>query len=80
MDQVLPDHGLDYAVAPAWQTSLDPLLQRLDGLRPIDKELAVEGLATVVLADGRVTIEEAELLRLICACLHCPLPPFLATT
>lgn len=80
MDRVLPDHGLDYAVAPAWQTSLDPLLQRLDALRPIDKELAVEGLATVVLADGRVTIEEAELLRLICACLHCPLPPFLATT
>ncbi|MGP1609810.1 MAG: hypothetical protein ACTS5G_03805, partial [Burkholderiales bacterium] len=78
MDRVLPDHGLAYTVPPAWQTSLDALLQRLDALRPIDKELAIEGLATVVLADHRVTVEEAELLRLICACLHCPLPPFLA--
>lgn len=79
MDQALPNHGLTYAVPPAWQTSLDALLQRLDALRPIDKELAVEGLATVVLADGQVTVEEAELLRLVCACLHCPLPPFLTT-
>lgn len=78
MDNVLPNHGLCYAVPPTWQASLDLLLEQLDTLRPIDKELAVEGLATVVLADGRVTIEEAELLRLICACLHCPLPPFLA--
>jgi Zn-dependent protease with chaperone function len=78
MDRTLPSHGLAYAVPPAWQTSLDALLQRLDALRPIDKELAIEGLATVVLADQRVTVEEAELLRLICACLHCPLPPFLA--
>ena len=79
MDSALPDHGLAYAVPPAWQTSLDALLQRLDALRPIDKELAIEGLAIAVLADQRVTLEEAELLRLICACLHCPLPPFLAT-
>ncbi|MGN6328954.1 MAG: M48 family metalloprotease [Rhodanobacter sp.] len=77
MDRVLPGHGLTYAVPPAWQTALDGLLQRLDALRPIDKELAIEGLATVVLADQRVTVEESELLRLICACLHCPLPPFL---
>jgi Zn-dependent protease with chaperone function len=79
MDNALPNHGLTYTVPPTWQASLDVLLERLDALRPIDKELAVEGLATVVLADARVTVEEAELLRLICACLHCPLPPFLVT-
>jgi Zn-dependent protease with chaperone function len=78
MDRALPGHGLTYAVPPAWQTALDGLLQRLDALRPIDKELAIEGLADAVLADRRVTVEESELLRLICACLHCPLPPFLA--
>jgi hypothetical protein len=27
--------------------------------------------------DGRVTIGEAELVRAICAALHCPLPPML---
>jgi hypothetical protein len=27
--------------------------------------------------DGRVCVAEAELLRVICASLHCPLPPML---
>jgi hypothetical protein len=53
------------------------LLQRLDALDPFDKELAIDGLATAVLVDGLVNVEEAELLQLICACLHCPPRPFM---
>jgi hypothetical protein len=32
-------------------------------------------LAEAISADGVITVGEAELLRTICAALHCPLPP-----
>jgi hypothetical protein len=37
--------------------------------------MLVEALEATVEADGKLTLEEAELLRAICASLHCPLPP-----
>jgi hypothetical protein len=36
--------------------------------------LLIQGLVAAVHADGVVNIEEAELLRVICASVHCPLP------
>ncbi len=41
------------------------------------KARIVEACAHCVLADDEVTLEEAELLRVVCVALDCPLPPFL---
>jgi hypothetical protein len=47
----------------------------LDGLNPADKQLLVESMVGVIGHDGTMTVAEIELLRTICALLHCPLPP-----
>ena len=41
---------------------------------PPAKEVLIQGLASAIHADGEVSVAEAELLRVICASLHCPLP------
>jgi len=58
-----------------WPPKLDAALSRLDRLQPAAKERLVEALVTAISHDGRMTVPESELLRLICAVLHCPLPP-----
>ena len=52
--------------------------QLLDRLAPAGKELVVAGLTRAISEDGTVRVAEAELLRVIAAALHCPLPPLLA--
>ncbi len=66
---------LPFRPLSGWANALDRALHRLDGLPGGDKSRLVDGLAAVVIHDGRVTVIEAELLRAICAVLHCPLPP-----
>jgi Zn-dependent protease with chaperone function len=66
-----------YAVASAWQRELGPALARLDMLRPRDKQVLIEGLVRTVAHDQVLSVAEAELLRTVCAILHCPLPPLL---
>jgi Zn-dependent protease with chaperone function len=58
-----------------WPPKLDAALSRLDRLQPAVKERLVEALVTAISHDGRMTVPESELLRAICAVLHCPLPP-----
>ncbi len=77
LHEVLPDLKPVYAPADAWAMALDRALPRLDLLAPIGKELLVRGLVLAISADGKVCVAEAELLRTICAALHCPLPPLL---
>jgi Zn-dependent protease with chaperone function len=58
---------------------LDDLGAALDGLARAPfamRAKVVDAAAHCVLADGRVTVAEAELLRLVSASLDCPLPPF----
>ncbi|NIH85384.1 M48 family metallopeptidase [Amycolatopsis granulosa] len=62
--------------AQAWQ-ALDGVWPVLDGLAGPDKALVVEGLTTVIGNDGVVGVAESELLRTVCAMLHCPLPPLM---
>jgi hypothetical protein len=76
MEVVLPDAHPRYAPPEPWTAPLDQALSRLDRLAPVAKQRLVEALVTTVALDGRVTIQEAELLRTICATIHCPLPPF----
>ncbi|MDO9451935.1 MAG: M48 family metalloprotease [Stagnimonas sp.] len=66
------------ALPPDWPTALDDALKRLDTLMPLAKQMLVEALVKTLAQDGRVTVGEAELLRVTCASLHCPLPPALS--
>jgi Zn-dependent protease with chaperone function len=75
MNEVLPDTIPPYEERKEWSVALDRALPKLDQLLPAGKELLVRGLTQAISADGVVTVVEAELLRTICAGLHCPLPP-----
>ena len=57
--------------------ALDAVWEPLDLLEPAGKELLVEALTAAISHDNRVSVAEAELLRTICAALHCPLPAML---
>lgn len=75
MQQAFPGEALDWSAPPvAWQAPFEHALDDLDGLMPPAKELVIQSLASAIHADGVVSVEEAELLRVICASLHCPLP------
>lgn len=63
---------------PGWSGALDRALRCLDGLPPTEKARLIEALGITVVHDGQVMRTEAELLRAICAVLHCPLPPLVA--
>lgn len=67
-----------FSPVPGWSGALDRALRCLDGLPPAEKARLVEAMGTTVVHDGQVMRTEAELLRAICAVLHCPLPPLVA--
>jgi len=75
MHEVLPDAIEIYAPPEDFVLALDKALPKLDLLAPMGKELLIKGLTRAIGADGKVAVSEAELLRTICAALHCPLPP-----
>jgi len=62
----------------SWIPVLDHALTRLDSLPPAIKPALIEALVVTVAHDRQVTLGEAELLRVVCASLHCPLPPLVA--
>ena len=66
---VLLDHN--------WASVLDAVLERLDQLRPKAKEQLVTELGNIAMADDAANIDERELLRVICASIHAPLPTFM---
>lgn len=75
MHHVLPMRRPPYAPVAGWPGAMDRALKCLDRLLPAAKERLVEALVLTIAHDQRLTIHEAELLRVICASLHCPLPP-----
>lgn len=50
-------------------------LRQLDALDAPGKQLLIEAMVKAISHDHRLTVGELELLRAVCACLHCPLPP-----
>lgn len=75
MQQAFPGEAIAWVPPPAaWQAPFERALDDLDGLLPVAKELVIQSLVGAIHADGVVSVEEAELLRVICASLHCPLP------
>jgi Zn-dependent protease with chaperone function len=77
VQEVLPSAAAAYAPPRDWVAALDRALATLDRLAPAGKELVVRALVRAIGADGKVDVAEAELLRTVCASLHCPLPPML---
>lgn len=75
MQRLLPSARLRYAPAVQWPAALDLALDRLDLLAPEAKRAVVDALGVTIAHDGQLSVPESELLRAICASLHCPLPP-----
>ncbi|HEY0943188.1 MAG TPA: M48 family metallopeptidase [Steroidobacter sp.] len=75
---LLPRERPSFVNLPHWAPAMDMALSRLDQLAPIMKEQLVEALVKTVTHDQRLTLGESELLRAVCASLHCPLPPLVS--
>jgi hypothetical protein len=54
---------------------LDESLQRLSHAKLGTKRTLVDACVACVAADGQTTVEEAELLRAVCASIGAPMPP-----
>ncbi|MBE1874901.1 M48 family metalloprotease [Myceligenerans pegani] len=67
--------GVAYAPPAAGVVALEHTWGALDGMPAHAKQQLIEAVVTVIGHDGRMTVSELELLRTICAMLHCPLPP-----
>jgi Zn-dependent protease with chaperone function len=78
IESVLPGTALAYAPPDDFAGALDRAFPTLDRLAPAGKELIIEGLVRAISEDGSVRVAEAELVRVIAAALHCPLPPLIA--
>ncbi len=76
MDLAFPGATIAWRAPPEdWQEPFGRALCDLDGLMPAAKEIFIQCLDRAVRADGVLTVAEAELMRVVCASLHCPLPP-----
>jgi len=56
-----------------------PALKELNLLSPLCKQQLLQTCLGAIQDDGNISIEEAELIRGIAACLDCPIPPIIAT-
>ena len=76
---LLPMNTPEYRqITTSWIGALDHALSAFDLLILPAKETLIEALVRTVAHDRQVTLGEAELLRVVCASLHCPLPPLVA--
>ena len=75
--RLYPRLNASYAPPKDLYAALDEVWPQLDRLEPMGRELLIEGLVAAISHDGQVSVAEAELLRTVCASLHCPLPPML---
>jgi Zn-dependent protease with chaperone function len=74
---VLPQHRPAFGDIEGWPAALRDALARLVHLRPFAKKVLIEGMVRCIAHDRRLSVAEGELLRTVCAVLHCPLPPLL---
>lgn len=77
LQRALPHEHAAYVPPAEGVRALEGVWRVLDALDPLAKQQVVEAVTATVGHDGRVSVAEAELLRTICAVLHCPLPAML---
>lgn len=75
---VLPMRAPEFTPLSDWPRQLSEALPRLERLEPSAKKRLIDGLVKTITTDDVMTQEEGELLRTVCALLHCPLPPLLS--
>ncbi len=80
VQEIWPSEAIAFSPVANWIEALDESLAALDRLDGIGKQLLVAALVRTVSEDGRLSVEESELLRCICGSLHCPLPPVLTAS
>jgi Zn-dependent protease with chaperone function len=73
--QVVPGHRYPFAPPRQVVQALEACWPVLDGMAGPEKQFLVAGMVTVIEHDGVMSVSEIELLRTVCALLHCPLPP-----
>jgi hypothetical protein len=73
--QILPGQPLPYSPPAAGVLALENGWPGLDALRPEDKQRLVAAIVTTIGYDQTVSVAESELLRTVCALIHCPIPP-----
>jgi Zn-dependent protease with chaperone function len=81
LDQAAAAVGQPLALLPSEQCSLDAFdaaMGELAQATPQVKKRIIGAAAACVVADGKVTVKEGELLRVISALLGCPMPPLAA--
>jgi Zn-dependent protease with chaperone function/uncharacterized tellurite resistance protein B-like protein len=79
-DEGLKELGIPLTLLDASTVNLNAVkeaLSRLNQLAPMQKPRLVKALVQCALADGTLSLTDAELLRAICSTLDSPLPPFL---
>ncbi len=74
LQRILPRDHMPYSPPARGVSALDEVWEPLDRLNPMAKQVMVEAITATISHDGRVTVGEGELLRTLCAVLHCPLP------
>jgi len=74
MTVVLPMRTPEYTPLSDWARRLSEVLPRLERLEPFAKKRLIDGLVKTITTDEVMTEAESELLRTVCALLHCPLP------
>ena len=69
-----PGAGYPYAPPAQGVLALENAWPSLVGMPPEDTQRLVGGVVATIADDGKTTLTELELLRTMCAILHCPLP------
>lgn len=75
MQRILPAASIEYRPPANAPHALEQVWVPLDALDPLAKRVLVEAVTVAISHDGRISVAESELLRTVCAMLHCPLPP-----
>ncbi len=82
--RVIESLGLNAAASrrlPSFSLAMvEAALYELKLLAPLKKPALIKACLEIVMADGRITLTEGELMRAICAALDSPLPPLLENT
>ena len=78
MSSLFPMRRPQYQHMNDWPERLSAALPRLESLHPFAKKAVIEALVKAIVSDDVMTVEESELLRAVCALMHCPLPMLVA--
>jgi len=77
-EKLKTDHVLTISSAESCGLQMvEDALNQLVGASPAIKRQLIDACTSCIAMDGKVTLEEADLLRCIGDSLDCPIPPFL---